>query len=152
MVSPQSRRRVSIPSRLSSWRLSGRRLKQANIDPSEVYNTKTGVFIGASSPDNAVRLMGGPLDRVDAYHGSGCAFAPLAGRVSYQYGLLGPSFVVDTACSSSLVSLHLALDSLQKGESDIAIAGGVQLNSHPGFSVTFSKAKMLSPDGTLQNI
>jgi len=121
--------------------------EQANIDPSTAYNTKTGVFIGASSPDNAVRLMGGPLDRVDAYHGSGCAFAPLAGRVSYQYGLLGPSFVVDTACSSSLVSLHLALDSLQKGESDIALAGGVQLNSHPGFSVTFSKAKMLSPDG-----
>ncbi len=122
-------------------------LEHGNIRPKSLYNSNTGVFIGASSPDNSLGLMGGSLDQVDGYHGSGCAFGPLAGRVSYFYGLLGPSFVVDTACSSSLVSLHLAADSLKKKECDIAIAGGVQINAHPGFSVTFSQANMLSPDG-----
>lgn len=122
-------------------------LEHGNITPKRLYNSNTGVFIGASSPDNSLGLMGGSLDEVDGYHGSGCAFGPLAGRVSYFYGLLGPSFVVDTACSSSLVSLHLAADSLRRKECDLAIAGGVQINAHPGFSVTFSQAKMLSPDG-----
>jgi len=122
-------------------------LEQGNINPRSLYNTRTGVFIGASSPDNAMQLMGGPLENVDAYHGSGCAFGPLAGRVSFYFGFLGPSFVVDTACSSSLVSLHLAAESLRRGECDSAVAGGVQLNTHPGFPVTFSKANMLSPDG-----
>ena len=122
-------------------------LEQGNINPRSLYNTRSGVFVGASSPDNAMQLMGAEWESIGPYHGSGCAFGPLAGRLSFYYGLLGPSFVVDTACSSSLVSIHLASDSLRKGECDLAIAAGVQLNTHPGFAMTFSKARMLSPDG-----
>lgn len=123
-------------------------LEHGNILPGDLYGSKSGVFMGVSSLDNVLRLMGeSPLKSIGPYHGSGCAFAPIAGRVSYNFGFTGPSFVVDTACSSSLLSLHLAAQSLRRKECNLALAGGVHLIFHPGYSVAFSKAKMLAPDG-----
>src|SRR5690606_27828420 len=48
---------------------------------------------------------------------------------------------------SSLVSVHLACQSLRSGESDLALAGGVNLILTPELTITFSQARMLSPDG-----
>ncbi|HAV77681.1 MAG TPA: hypothetical protein DCX53_10050, partial [Anaerolineae bacterium] len=70
-----------------------------------------------------------------------------ANRLSYVFDLRGPSMAVDTACSSSLVSIHLAVQSLRNGESDVALAGGVNLILTPELTITFSQARMLSPDG-----
>src|SRR3989339_400351 len=53
------------------------------------------------------------------------------GRISYFLDLNGPSLIVDTTCSSSLVALHLACKSIQRGECDQAIAGGIKLNIFP---------------------
>jgi acyl transferase domain-containing protein len=123
-------------------------LEHANLLPENLFGSSTGVFVGASSVDNATRLLGdAPLTEVDAYYGTGCAMAPLAGRISYQFGFVGPSYVVDTACSSSLLSLHLAAESLRRRECDLALGAGVQLIFHPGIYVAFSKANMLSTDG-----
>jgi acyl transferase domain-containing protein len=68
---------------------------------------------------------------VDAYSGTGNAFCFASGRLSYFLGLLGPSVALDTACSSSLVTAHLACQSLRCGESDLALAGGVNLMLSP---------------------
>jgi acyl transferase domain-containing protein/acyl-CoA synthetase (AMP-forming)/AMP-acid ligase II/aryl carrier-like protein len=55
----------------------------------------------------------------------------VANRISYFLNLNGPSLVVDTACSSSLSAIHLACESIQRGECKAAIAGGVNLSIHP---------------------
>lgn len=55
----------------------------------------------------------------------------IANRVSYFLNLTGPSYIVDTACSSSLAAIHLACESLRRGECKMAIAGGVNLTLHP---------------------
>lgn len=55
----------------------------------------------------------------------------IANRISYFLDINGPSFVVDTACSSSLTAIHLACESILRGECAMAIAGGVNLSLHP---------------------
>ena len=57
------------------------------------------------------------------------------------------SLVIDTACSSSLVAIHMACESLQRGECRYAIAGGVNLSLHPSKYVNMSSLGLLSTDG-----
>jgi acyl transferase domain-containing protein/acyl carrier protein len=71
----------------------------------------------------------------------------IAARVSHFLDARGPSFVLGSACSSSLVALHYACESLRRGETSMAIAGGVFLNFGTAASVFLSKLKALSPTG-----
>ena len=71
----------------------------------------------------------------------------LAANVSQFFDLRGPSLAVDTACSSSLVAVHLAMDALRQGRTNLALAGGVNLILSPEWTVTFSQARMMSPTG-----
>ncbi|HGY55104.1 MAG TPA: SDR family NAD(P)-dependent oxidoreductase, partial [Caldithrix abyssi] len=111
-----------------------------------IADTSTGVFVGISSSDYS-RLQSGDFSRLDAYSGTGNAFSIAANRISFVYDLKGPSFPVDTACSSSLVAVHNAVTSLRRGESDMAVAAGVNLILAPDITITFSQARMMSPDG-----
>lgn len=71
----------------------------------------------------------------------------VANRVSYLFNFGGPSMSVDTACSSSLYALHLACCSIQNGDADLAIAGGVNLSLHPSKYITLDWGKFLASDG-----
>ncbi|MGI5336484.1 type I polyketide synthase [Streptomyces sp. CA-181903] len=70
-----------------------------------------------------------------------------APRVSYKLDLRGPSVSVLSGCSSSLVAVHLAVQSLLDGESDMALAGGatVYFPQHAGYVHT--PGGVNSPDG-----
>jgi acyl transferase domain-containing protein len=91
-------------------------------------------------------LLQGP-EVVGTYTATGLASTMVANRVSYLLNLQGPSLTVDTACSSSLVAVHLACQSLWNGESNLALAGGVNLMLTPTVTVSFSKLTALSPEG-----
>jgi acyl transferase domain-containing protein len=54
---------------------------------------------------------------------------------------------VDTGQSSSLVAVYLAAQSLLSGETDLALAGGVQLNLDSARAVAFAEFGGISPDG-----
>jgi acyl transferase domain-containing protein/phospholipid N-methyltransferase len=123
-------------------------LENANIVPDQLFGSLTGVFIGISTFDYAVRQLGMQEPaQIGAYAGTGALLSPAAGRLSYVLGLTGPSTIVDTACSSSLVAVHLACQSLRNKESNIVLCGGVNLILSPELSSYFSTAGMLSPDG-----
>ncbi|TAK60291.1 type I polyketide synthase [Methylobacter sp.] len=122
-------------------------LEQANIVPGDLFSSQTGVFVGASSFDfAAIMAKKLPIDRIDAYLGTGASLNILAGRLSYWLGLTGPSMAVDTACSSSLLAVHNACQSLRLGECDMALAGGVNVILAPETYVAFSRAGMLSAE------
>ncbi|MEZ6151634.1 MAG: SDR family NAD(P)-dependent oxidoreductase [Pirellulaceae bacterium] len=106
------------------------------------------VFVGISSFDYAVAGLS-PRDRgvIDAYSNTGGSSSIAANRISYCFDLRGPSVSVDTACSSSLVAVHLACESLWRGEARMALAGGVNALLLPDFYVAFSQLGVLSPDG-----
>ena len=112
----------------------------------KLSGSKTGVFIGISNNDYSI-FQYTDLNQVDAYAGTGNAFSIAANRLSYTYDLHGPSIAIDTACSSALVAVHLAVKSLRQRESNLAVAGGVNLILSPELTITFSQAHMMSADG-----
>ncbi|VAW80207.1 Polyketide synthase modules and related proteins [hydrothermal vent metagenome] len=128
--------------------LSWNALESANIIPEQLFNSKTGVFVGIAASDYGNLLLKNqePED-ITAYFGTGSALSIASGRLAYVLGLTGPCMSVDTACSSSLVSVHLACQSLRLRESDIALAAGVNLLLTPEPSINFSQANMLAADG-----
>lgn len=77
----------------------------------------------------------------------GSSYASIANRVSYSMNFSGPSMAVDTMCSSSLTAIHLACQSLKSGESDYAIAGGVNLTPHPNKYALLSQGRFIATDG-----
>lgn len=103
-----------------------------------------GVFVGVTT--NSYQLLG-----LEAWRqGSSVPHSlpwSIANRVSYLLNLKGPSMPVDTACSSSLSAIHLACESLRKGECSSAIAGGVNLLLHPMEYAFRCQKRMLSPTG-----
>ncbi|WP_405109662.1 SDR family NAD(P)-dependent oxidoreductase [Micromonospora sp. NBC_01405] len=71
----------------------------------------------------------------------------IAPLVSYRLGFMGPSVSVYTACSTSLVAVHQAMQALRRGECDVAIAGGVQVDLPLGGGYPYLEGGILSRDG-----
>ncbi len=100
-------------------------LEQANYDPAS-YQGYIGLYAGSN-----------------AYAGQSPPRHDNRGRfttwVSQQLGLKGPSINLDTDHSTSLVAVHMACRSLQCGDCDLAVAGGITIIPH-------ATATPLSPD------
>jgi acyl transferase domain-containing protein/acyl-CoA synthetase (AMP-forming)/AMP-acid ligase II/acetylornithine/succinyldiaminopimelate/putrescine aminotransferase/acyl carrier protein len=123
--------------------------EHAGLPVEKLAGTETGVFIGIGSVDySQLQIVSeGHETKIDAYCGTGNAHSIAANRLSYLFDFRGPSLAVDTACSSSLVAVHLACESLRRGECSAALAAGVNIILSPIVSIAFSQARMLSSDG-----
>ncbi|MFF7791131.1 acyltransferase domain-containing protein [Streptomyces sp. NPDC007991] len=121
-------------------------LDHAAVPAGDLAGTATGVFVGVSAPEYG-QLTGADPAAVDPWAPAGGALSVTAGRLAYVLDTRGPSLAVDTACSSSLVAVHHACVSLRTGESDLAIAAGVNLLLSPAVTVAFRRAGALAPDG-----
>lgn len=71
----------------------------------------------------------------------------LATRASFLLNLRGPSIVVQSACSSSLVAVHLACQSLNYGDCDMALAGGVAIRLPQLAGYMYQEGSIFSSDG-----
>ncbi|KAI4781335.1 polyketide synthase [Aureobasidium sp. EXF-3400] len=121
-------------------------LEQSGLRLDKIAGSRTGVFMGHFTSDYKEMIYRDP-ENAPTYSITGACKTSLANRISWLWDLRGPSFTMDTACSSSLVALHLACQSLQTGESDIAIVGGTNLLLNPEMFMYLSNQAFLSPDG-----
>ncbi|WP_113049889.1 SDR family NAD(P)-dependent oxidoreductase [Paenibacillus polymyxa] len=77
--------------------------------------------------------------------------ASIANRVSYFCNFHGPSMAVDTMCSSSLTTIHLACQSLQQDECELAVAGGVNVSIHPNKYLMLGQGRFVSSKGRCES-
>lgn len=120
--------------------------EDARVRADQLAGSKTGVFIGGFSLDNMIARFA-DIDRIDNHIATSSSMTLLSNRLSYTFDLRGPSMTVDTACSSSLVAVHLACESLRRGECEMALAGGVNLMLLPNYQIVMSKGHFLAADG-----
>ena len=119
-------------------------LEDAGIDPERLRGSRTGVFAGVGSGNGYRDLIAA---RGQGYSYSGTSEAVAVARVAFALGLEGPAMPVDLACASSLAAVHQAFVSLQRGEVDMALAGGVNVILSPVTSQFLAEMGMLSHSG-----
>jgi acyl transferase domain-containing protein/acyl carrier protein len=124
-------------------------LEHAGYDP-ERYAGVIGVYAGAGKNNYAASLRANRalLETVGHFQlDLGTDKDHLATRVAYKLNLRGPGLTVQTACSTALVAVHLASQSLQNYECDMALAGGVSVKLPQKTGYLFEEGGIASSDG-----
>ncbi|HYW08706.1 MAG TPA: beta-ketoacyl synthase N-terminal-like domain-containing protein [Longimicrobium sp.] len=125
-------------------------LEDAACDP-EQFAGSVGVYAGAGGThyaDRHVRSNPELVSAVGDFHVTlGSAKDFIATRTSYKLDLRGPSLTVQTGCSTSLVAVHLAAQSLLRGECDLALAGGANVIVPQVTGYMYAPGGISSPDG-----
>lgn len=138
-MDPQQRKLLEV-----AWEA----MEDGGLRPRHMAGQNVGVFIGGFTLDyKIVQFSDLSFKGLAAHTATGTMMTILSNRLSYCFDFTGPSMSVDTACSSSLVTVNLACQSLLRGESSVALAGGVLLHMTPQYTVTESKGGFLSPEG-----
>lgn len=130
-------------------KLTWEALENALIPANTLRGTNVGVFMGTTNNDYGNLISADPVE-AHPYALTGNSSSIIANRISYTYDFRGPSVAMDTACSSSLVAIHYAVRSLRDGDSDLAVAGGVNLLASPFPTVAFSELGVLSQTGGIR--
>ncbi|MCH9756853.1 MAG: SDR family NAD(P)-dependent oxidoreductase [Gammaproteobacteria bacterium] len=108
-------------------------------------SASAGVYVGVMY--GLYQLYGSHVLPEDGVGIPNSLYAAIANRVSYLFNFNGPCMAVDTMCSSSLSAIHLAINDLLSGEIDFAVAGGVNIHSHPEKYQFLSQGGFLSSEG-----
>lgn len=122
--------------------VSAEALADAGYGKKDLWGKQVGVFAGARTGNffSKLKTIG-----KNVLVGTGQNF--ITAHLAHIYNFKGPNMVIDTACSSSLTAVHLAAQSIQNNESEIALAGGVEILLDESLFLSLSIASILSPDG-----
>ncbi|MFI8091852.1 beta-ketoacyl synthase N-terminal-like domain-containing protein, partial [Streptomyces sp. NPDC086080] len=122
-------------------------IEDARIVADALRDSTTGVFVGAMRDDYALLLGRAGHTALNHHAMPGVSRGIIAGRTSHFFGLRGPSLVIDAGQASSLVAVHSAMESLRRGETTLALAGGINLNLAAETGTAAEQFGGLSPDG-----
>ena len=104
-------------------------IEDAGYFKEQLFDTKTGVFIGH---DHTHRLLENyfhfiPESEIDLPLILGATTGILASRISHLLNLKGPAMVLDSACASAMLAIDTAISSIEKGDCETALVGGINL-------------------------
>ncbi|MGW3207637.1 amino acid adenylation domain-containing protein [Streptomyces sp. NPDC001135] len=99
-------------------------VEHACYAPGALRGTRTAVVLSAPDPRYADLLHDDDPRQI-----LGTLPSAISARVAYLLDLTGPVLVVDTACSGSLAALAGAVTELREGRADLAVAGGVSVQT-----------------------
>lgn len=126
-----------------AWEL----FEDAFVVPDMLRGEQIAVYLGAMSDDYTLLAARQGGHHADHHAFAGLSRGMIANRVSYVFGLRGPSLVVDSGQSSSLVAVHQAGAGLRAGAFTMAIAGGIHLNLAPETALLEREFGALSSSG-----
>ncbi|KAJ3499201.1 hypothetical protein NLG97_g515 [Lecanicillium saksenae] len=121
-------------------------IENAGIIVEDLMNSRTGCYVGCMTNDYEMISLH-DIYNIGHNAASATSEAMTANRVSWFFGLKGPSLTLDTACSSSLYALHLACQSLRLRETNMSLVAGVNLMINPNTMHQLGAMHMLSPEG-----
>ncbi|KKK24446.1 hypothetical protein ARAM_006066 [Aspergillus rambellii] len=121
-------------------------LESAGLTIEGLQGSSTAVYVGMMGCDYA-DVIQKDVDCTPTYAGTGTARSIHSNRISYFFDWHGPSMTIDTACSSSMMAIHLAIQSLRNGDSQVAVACGTSIIIGPHNYVVLSNLNMIAADG-----
>ncbi|KAF1965402.1 ketoacyl-synt-domain-containing protein, partial [Bimuria novae-zelandiae CBS 107.79] len=122
-------------------------MESAGLTLQELRGSDAGVFVGQMFDDYHELAVVDSDAASAAMLTTGTVRSITANRISHVFDFRGPSIAIDTACSSSMAAVHLAVESLRRGESRVAFACGANLSLRPTVFKAGSRLGMFSADG-----
>lgn len=125
-------------------------LEDSNLEVNESNEQRIGVAIGSGigglnniEKTHNILNKSGPK-RVSPFFIPGCIINMVAGIVSINFGLKGPSFSTVSACTTGAHNIGEAARHIIYGDVDVMLAGGAEQGSTPLGMAGFSAVKALS--------
>lgn len=125
-------------------------MEEGGLVPAQYAGKKVGVFVGIFATDWLIMQSSPHASEGNAetnFLATTASTTMISARLSYFFDFCGPSLALDTACSSSLTATHLACQSLRNGDSDMAVAGGINIMLTPQSGALVAKARFMAEDG-----
>jgi phthiocerol/phenolphthiocerol synthesis type-I polyketide synthase D len=106
-------------------------VEHAGIAMDRLRGSRTGLYVGAYTPDNLLREARPIEDALNSTYLFGNFTGTLVGLMAFSMDLRGPVMALSTMCSSGLVAVDSACSALRLGDCDTALAGAVLLMLSP---------------------
>jgi len=101
-------------------------MEDAGYGGDALVGSRTGVYMGKEGTNYCFYKLSSIQDPMQV---TGSWESLVVSRITYLFDFKAPCMLIDTACSGGLVSVHIAAQALAAGECDMAIAGGINLNT-----------------------
>ncbi|KAK8123107.1 hypothetical protein PG984_011777 [Apiospora sp. TS-2023a] len=120
--------------------------ESAGLTLSDLWRQNIAVFSAHDSSEYTTGILEDTAT-TNKYAGIGIPPAMVANRLSYFFGLTGPSVALDAACAGSSYALHQACQCIWAGNCSAAFVGGSSLLIRPEIWTLLDSLGALSPDG-----
>lgn len=125
-------------------------IRDSGLEVTDTNRDRIGVLVGSGIggigfiEEECRKLHEKGPGRVSPFFVPASIINMVAGYVSIDLGLTGPSFATVSACTTAAHSIGVGMRLIQSGDADVIIAGGAEAGSAPAGMAGFCQARALS--------